>query len=73
VFGAKKIKICKKCSGLDVTELKERLNPKDYGFGCIQKCLWKNAELKGKFFGIINGELVVCDTKEEFFVKTANI
>jgi hypothetical protein len=73
VFGTKKVKICKKCSGLDVKELKERIDPKNCGFGCIRKCLGRNAELKGKIFGIIKGEFVVCDTKEEFFVKIANI
>jgi hypothetical protein len=73
VFGTRKIKICKKCSGLDVKELKERIDPKDYSFGCIRKCLDKNTELKGKFFGVINGEFIVCDTKEEFFGKIANL
>jgi hypothetical protein len=29
----------------------------------------KNAELKGKVFGLLKGELVVCDTKEKFFEK----
>ncbi|MDR1531108.1 MAG: hypothetical protein LBS62_02805 [Clostridiales bacterium] len=66
---AKKIKICKKCSGLDVKELKEALDPKDYSLGCIQKCLSKNAELGGKIFGMINGNFVVCDTKEEFLAE----
>lgn len=73
MFGTKKIKICKKCSGLDIKELKGRLDSKDYGFGCLQKCLRKNAELEGTVFGLINGEFVVCNTKEEFFVKIANI
>jgi hypothetical protein len=29
-------------------------------------------ELKGKMFGLVKGEFVVCDTKEEFFGKMAN-
>jgi hypothetical protein len=73
VFGPKKIRICKKCSGLDAKELKERVDSKHCSFGCIRKCLGKNTELKGKVFGIIKGEFVVCDTKEEFFVRMANI
>jgi len=73
MLGTKKIKICKKCSRLDVKELKGRLDLKDYSFGCIQKCLGKNVELKGKVFGIIKGEFVVRDAKENFFAKIANI
>jgi hypothetical protein len=73
MFGTRKIKLCKKCSGLTASELEGRIDPKDYSFGCIQKCLRKNAGLKGKVFGKIKGEFVVCDTKEEFFAKIANI
>jgi hypothetical protein len=38
MFGQKKIKICKKCSGLDVNELKRRLDPKDCNFCRIKNC-----------------------------------
>ncbi|MDR2793911.1 MAG: hypothetical protein LBB61_09665 [Treponema sp.] len=73
MFGAKKMRVCKKCSGFDVNELKERFASKDYSTGCIHKCLNKNAELTGKVFGLIKGNFVVCDTKEEFFEKINNI
>jgi hypothetical protein len=71
MFGVKKIKVCKKCSGFDVSELEGKFSPKEYSIGCLQRCLcWdKNAEFKGKVFGLLEGELVVCDTKEEFFEK----
>jgi hypothetical protein len=73
MFGTKKIKVCKKCSGFDVNELKEKFTSKDYSIGCIHKCLNKNVELKGKVFGLIKGDFVVCNTKEEFFEKLENI
>jgi hypothetical protein len=73
MFGTKKIKVCRKCSGFDVNELKGRISPKDYGIGCIHKCSEKNVELKGKIFGLIKGDLVVCDTKDEFFEKISNV
>jgi hypothetical protein len=72
MFGVKKIKVCKNCSGFDVNELKGKFPSKDYSIGCIHKCLGKNLELKGKVFGLLKGELVVCDTKEEFFERIEN-
>jgi len=70
---SKKVRVCKKCSGFDVAELKGIVKSKDHSTGCIGKCLPKNPELKGKFFGFLNGEFTVCDTKEEFFGKIKEI
>jgi hypothetical protein len=67
MFKIKKIRVCKKCSGFDVNELKGMFASKDYRTGCIHKCACKNTELTGKVFGWINGNFVVCDTKEAFF------
>lgn len=67
----KKVRVCKNCPGFDVTELKGKVKSKDYTTGCISKCLSKNPELKGKFYGFLNGEFTVCDTKAEFFAKIA--
>ena len=67
----KKVRVCKKCSGFDVTELKGLVKAKDHTTGCIGKCLGKNPELDGKVFGFLNGEFTVCDTKEEFYAKIA--
>jgi hypothetical protein len=67
----KKVRVCKNCSGFDVTELKGKVKSKDYTTGCIGKCQSKNPELKGKFYGFLNGEFTVCDTKDEFFAKIA--
>lgn len=64
---AKKIKVCKRCSGFDVKELKDYIGAKEYSVGCIGKCARKCPELSGKVYGLINGELTVCNTKEEFF------
>jgi hypothetical protein len=69
----KKVKVCKKCSGFDVLELKGKVKTKDYTTGCIGKCTAKCPELQGKIFGFLNGKLTVCDTKEEFFDKIAAI
>lgn len=69
----KKVKVCKKCSGFDVTELKGKVKVKDQSTGCIGKCSSKFPELAGKVYGFLNGEFVVCDTKEEFFAKIAEI
>ena len=65
----KKVKVCKKCSGFDVTELKDFVKVKDHSTGCIGKCQSKHPELNGKVFGFLNGEFTVCDTKDEFFTK----
>ena len=67
----KKVKVCKKCSGFDVAELKGKVKVKDYSTGCIGRCLGKEPDLKGKVYGFLNGEFTVCDTKEEFFEKIA--
>ena len=69
----KKVRVCKKCSGFDVAELKGKVKVKDHTTGCIGRCLSKELELKGKIYGYLNGEFTVCDTKEEFFEKIAAI
>ncbi|MCL2703049.1 MAG: hypothetical protein FWE91_05510 [Defluviitaleaceae bacterium] len=65
----KKVKVCKKCSGFDVAELKGLVKAKDHTTGCIGRCVSREPELAGKFYGFISGEFTVCDTKEEFFDK----
>lgn len=69
----KKVKVCKKCSGFDVTELKGKVKTKDYTTGCIGRCSIKCPELKDKVYGFLQGEFVACDTKDEFFNKIAEI
>lgn len=69
----KKVKVCKRCSGFDVTELKGKVKAKDYTTGCIGKCAGKKPELEGKVFGYLNGDFVVCETKDEFFGKIAEL
>lgn len=68
---AKKVMVCKRCSGFDVEELKGKVKAKDCKTSCIGKCAGKFPELDGKVFGYLNGEFVVCDTKEEFLAKVA--
>lgn len=69
----KKVKVCKKCSGFDVTELKGIVKAKDHTTGCIGRCVSKCPELAGKVYGFLNGEFVACDTKDEFMEKVAQI
>ena len=65
----KKISVCKKCSGFNVSKLKDKVDGKDYTIGCIGKCLDKKPKLKGKVYGYIKGKFTVCDTKKKFFKK----
>ena len=69
----KKVRVCRRCSGFDVAELKGKIKVKDTSTGCIGKCASKEPELVGKVYGFLNGEFTVCDTKEEFFDKIAQI
>ena len=69
----KKVRVCKKCSGFDVDELQGVLKPEDYSTYCIGKCLRHNPKLQGKVYGLLDEKLVVCDTKEEFFAKIAEM
>lgn len=69
----KKVRVCKKCSGFDVTELKGKVKSKDHTTGCIGNCAQNHPELAGKVFGYLNGVFTVCDTKDEFFTKIAAI
>jgi uncharacterized protein YuzB (UPF0349 family) len=65
----KKVCICKKCSGVDVDEVKDLVNKSDLSVRCLKKC----GKHKGKAFGILNGEMIICDTKEEFYSKIKEI
>ena len=69
----KKIKVCKHCSGFDVKELRDIVPEKEYKIGCIGHCARKSSELKSKVYGLLNGKLVVRDTKEDFFAEIKNI
>lgn len=66
----RKVEVCAYCSGFEVTELKDKVKAK---IGCIGKCAKKNPELQGKVYGFLNGEFVVCDTKEAFFARIAQL
>ena len=67
----KKVRVCKRCSGFDVAELKGKVKVKDCSTGCIGQCAGKHPELAGKVYGYLKGTFTVCDTKEEFFDKIA--
>ena len=69
----KKVRVCKKCSGFDVTELKGIVKVKDHTTGCIGRCLSNEPDLAGKVYGFLNGEFTVCDTKEVFLDKVKAI
>jgi len=67
----KKVKVCKHCSNFDVKEIKAYAKDVDckLKFGCLGKCRKKCPELEDKCFGLIDSELIVCDSKEAFFKK----
>ena len=65
----KKVRVCKKCSGFDVAELKGMVKAKDHTTGCIGRCVSREPELQGKVYGFLNGEFTVCETKDAFFDK----
>jgi len=69
----KKVMVCKKCSGFDVSELKGMIKSKHYSTGCIDKCVKSHHKLEGKVYGYLDGKFVVCDTKEEFFEKISEL
>ena len=69
----KKVRVCKNCSGFDVAELKGKVKVKDHTTGCIGMCAKGHPELAGKVYGYLNGEFVVCDTKDELFAKIATL
>jgi len=69
----KLVRVCKKCSGFDVTELKGKVKVKDHSTGCIGRCLHREPDLNGKVYGFLKGEFTVCETKDEFFAKIAKI
>ncbi|MCR1898925.1 hypothetical protein NSA47_08000 [Irregularibacter muris] len=65
----KKVKVCKRCSRFDTKELKEytqQINCK-LKTGCVARCGARHPELADKYFGLIDGNFVSYDTKEEFF------
>jgi len=66
---AKKVRVCRKCSGIGAADLEGILAPEEFTTYCIGKCKRHNPRLEGKVYGLINDELVVCDTKEEFLAK----
>jgi hypothetical protein len=69
----KKVVVCKKCSGFDVSELSNIISKKDYKVSCIGKCAGRDPSLTGKVYGFLKGEFVVTETKEEFFNLISNI
>ncbi len=64
----KKVKVCEKCSGLDVKALKKDIKALggEVKIGCFGKCNKKHPECAGKVHGKIDGEHVVCATEAEF-------
>lgn len=70
-MGIEKIKVCGKCSGIDIDRLREELKNSDCKIkvGCIGHCRKDKKELKNKAYAIVDKELVVCDSEELFFSK----
>ena len=69
----KLVRVCRKCSGIDVSELKGLLKAKDYTTGCIGRCGFLATGLRGRVFGFLSGEFMVCRSKADFLTKVAKI
>ncbi|WP_342758065.1 hypothetical protein [Kineothrix sedimenti] len=67
----KKVKVCKHCSNFDNKEIKSWAKDVDckLKFECIGKCRKKCPELTDKYFGKIDGKLIICSSKEDFFAQ----
>ncbi len=67
----KKVKVCKRCSNFNKDEIAAyaKENNCHLDFGCMSRCKKKYPELREKFFGRINGNLTICDSKEDFFCQ----
>lgn len=71
----KKVKVCEKCSGLDVKAVKKHAAKLgiEIKIGCFGQCNNKHPEYAGKVHGKINGEHVVCETDNEFCMKIRQV
>lgn len=67
----RKVKVCKRCSGFDIKELKAHAKEANCKFkiGCVKKCHQKHPELTDKYFGLIDGNFASFNTEEEFMDK----
>lgn len=68
-MGKEKIRICKKCSGLDVGRLKEKYGDQTVSKGCIGKCLHRSPELRGTCYGYINHQFEITLNEKDFMTK----
>ncbi|QOY61033.1 hypothetical protein [Thermophilibacter immobilis] len=61
------IKVCKRCSNVDVDELKAqgRSAGVRVKIGCVHGCASSHSELRGSAFGLVDGELLVRPTQIE--------
>ncbi|MGL5979259.1 MAG: hypothetical protein ACRCZJ_09725 [Erysipelotrichaceae bacterium] len=56
------VKVCERCSGIRVEEIKKKNPDADVREGCLAHC----NQHPGKVFGFINYQLVMEDTKADF-------
>lgn len=61
-----KVKVCKKCSGIDVDKLESFLADKDVKLKvkCVGDCKLRKLN---KYFGTVAGNMLIFDTEDEFF------
>lgn len=64
-----KVRICKKCSGVDIEPVKGFVGEEGVSKGCIGKCLHRSAELKGTCYGYIDGKFEITLSQKEFMEK----
>lgn len=61
MFGKKHIKVCSKCSGINIKELDGLIGNKNYTVGCIGVC----EKDRNKFYGKVDGNVIECNTKDD--------
>lgn len=67
----KRVKVCIRCANFSMRELRAKAEETgcELKLGCIGQCSGRCPELSDKYFGRIGNEVVICDTKEEFFER----
>ncbi len=56
------VKVCKHCSNIQIENLQKVISSDDIEIGCIEHC----EEHPEKVYGLIDGQLVVCDDESQF-------
>lgn len=59
---SKSVRVCRRCSNVDIDKLKKIIGEENVKVGCVGAC----RKDKNQFFGKINGVYTITKTEEEF-------